>query len=239
MNFAYDLSGAGVPIMKKYRVGSGSSAKAAGYMTGPTAGVSGLVLGTATSTANAVGSSLDAATGSTTPTSDATALTTVIINPGAVYRLLIVKGATGGQLDVITESSGGSKTANTITGAEQAPNSPEMDEGTIVCVAGANKGQVRKITSTAATVATITEGWVNNNAVGDQFIMVPFMPTDVAGNNVNLTTSLAQARQDIAVGTGADMRHVELVFDLASVATARNNSYLFATFDDQIFNVTT
>jgi hypothetical protein len=239
MNVAYTLSG-GAPVIKKYRVASGSTAKAGGYVTNAAAGGSGVVLGLATTAANQVGSTLDAATGSTTPTSDATALTSVVINPDAVYKLVVVKGATGGQLDILTESSGGSKTANTITTGETAPNSPEMDEGTIICMTGANKGQVRKITSTSSTVATITEGWVNNNVAGDQFIMVPFTPGDNAANNVNLTTDLASARQDIAVGTGADMRTVELIIDQGSLTLARNGGiWVLAMFDDMIYNVTT
>lgn len=238
MNFGYSLSG-GAPVLKKYRVASGSTANAGGYVTNSVANGSGVVLGLVTTVANQVGCTLDAATGSTTPTSDSTPVTSVIINGDAVYRLLIVKGATGGQIDILTESAGGSKTANTITTGETAPNSPEMDEGTIVCVSGANKGQTRKLTSTSATVATTTEGWVNANVAGDISILLPWTPGDVAANNVNLTTDLAQARADIAVGTGADMRPVELLVDQGDVTNARNASYLLAMFDDLIWYQTT
>ena len=168
------------------------------------------------------------------PAADITAVTSVVINPDAVYRMLAVKGATGGQLDVLTESAGGSKTANTITTGETAPNSPSMDEGTIVCISGANKGQTRKITSVAATVATIIEGWVNLNAIGDVFLMLPWTPGDDAANNVNLTTDLASARADIAVGTGADMRPMDLIVDQSSIEASRNRSYVLAMFDDML-----
>ena len=117
MNFGYSLSG-GAPVIKKFRVASASSANAGGYVTGMVANGSGVVLGLATTAADQVGSSLDAATGATAPTSDTAAVTSVIVNNDAVYKLLIVKGATGGQLDILTESAGGSKTANTITTAE-------------------------------------------------------------------------------------------------------------------------
>lgn len=238
MNFGYSFSG-GAPVIKKYRVASGSTANAGGYVTVAVAGGSGVVLGLVTTVADQVGSTLDAATGSTAPTSDTAAVTSVVVNPDAVYRLLVVKGATGGQIDILTESAGGSKTVNTITAGETAPNSPSMDEGTIVCISGANKGQTRKITSVAATTATITEGWVNNNATSDVFILLPWTPADVAGNNVQLTTDLASARADIVVGTGADMRPVELIVDQATVTLARNSSYLLAMFDDHIYRQAT
>lgn len=236
MNLAYTFSG-GAPVIKKYRVGSGSTANAGGYVSSAVANGSGVVLGLTTSVVSQVGHTLDAATGSTTPTSDSTPVTSVVVNPDAVYRMLIVKGATGGQLDILTESAGGSKTANTITTGETAPNSPESDEGTIVCIAGANKGQMRKITSTSATVATVTEGWVNNNASGDVFLLLPWELSGPAGaNNINLTTNLANARQDVAVGTGALFRPVEFQIDMADVESARNRSYILAMFGDIIWN---
>lgn len=233
MNFAYSFSG-GAPVIKKYRVASGSTANAGGYVSEIVAGGSGVVLGTTTTVANVVGHTLDAATGSTAPSSDTTPVTSVVINPDAVYRLLIVKGATGGQIDILTESAGGSKTVNTITTGETAPNSPTMDEGTIVCISGANKGQIRKITSVGATAATTVEGWINNNASGDIMILLPWTPADTAANNINLTTDLTAARADIAVGTGADMRTIELSIDNSDVFNARNRSLVLAMFDDML-----
>lgn len=235
MKFGYSYSG-GAPVIKKYRVASGSSAVAGGYVSAAAANGTGVVKGLTTTVVLQVGHTLDAATGSATPTADTTALTSCVINPDAVYVMPIVKGATGGQIDILTESAGGSKIANVITTGETAPNSPSMDEGTIVCISGANKGQMRKITSVGATTATNIEGWVNNNAIGDIFILLPWSPADGAVANVNLTTDLASARADIAVGTGANMRPVELFIDQASVALARNGSLLYAAFNDSIFN---
>ncbi len=225
-------------MTKKYRVASASSSNAGGYATGIAADGTGIVLGLTTTVADQVGSTLDAATGSASPTSDLSAVTRVIISP-VVYKLLAVKGATGGQLDVLTESVGGSKLTNTMTTGETAPNGPEMDEGTIACVSGANKGQIRKITSTGATTATIIEGWVNNNAIGDVFILLPWTPADIVADNINLTTNLNNARADISLGTGADMRVVDLFVDMSSVANARNQSYVYAMFDDLIWRETT
>ncbi len=238
MNFAYSLSG-GAPVIKKYRVATASSAVAGGYVTGIVANGSGVVLGLATTVIDQVGHTLDAATGAVTPTSDTAAVTSVVVNNDAVYKFLIVKGATGGQLDVLTESVGGSRTVNTITTAETAPNSPEMDEGTIVCISGVNKGQVRKITSTAATTATTVEGWVNLNAIGDMFLLLPFTPADIVSDNINLTTDLTAARADVAYGTGADFRVIELQVDQGSTYTARNQSLVFGMFDDLLWRETT
>ena len=234
MNFGYSFSG-GTPIIKKYRVASGPSAVPGGYVTAAVANGSGVVKGLVTTVVLQVGSTLDAATGSTAPTSDSTPVTSVIVNPDAVYRMLIVKGATGGQVDVLTESAGGSKTANTITTGETAPNSPSMDEGTITCISGVNLGQRRKITSVSATVATITEGWVTANVAGDVFMLLPWCPEDGPTANVQLTTDLTSARADIAVGTGANMRPVDLLIDYANTFNARNLSYVTARFNDHIF----
>ncbi len=235
MNFGYSFSG-GAPVIKKFRVASASTANAGGYVSANVAGGTGVVLGVTTTVVLQVGHTLDAATGSATPTTDSGPVTSVVINPDAVYRMLIVKGATGGQVDVLTESAGGSKIANTITTGETAPNSPGMDEGTIVCISGANKGQTRKITSVAATIATNIEGWVSNNAIGDIFMLLPWQPGDGPVANVNLTTDLASARADIVVATGANMRPVELFIDQGSTFQARNRSYLFARFNDSIWS---
>lgn len=221
--------------MKKYRVASGSTANANGYVTAAVDGGTGVVLGVTTTVVLHVGSTIDAATGSATPTSDTGPVTTVIINPGAVYRMLLVKGATGGALDLLTESGGGSKIANTITTGETAPNSPDMNEGIIACISGANKGQVRKITSVSATIATNIEGWVNNNAIGDLFIMAGTFPGDGPLAAVNLTTNLANHRADITGATGVEMRVVEYQFDFSDVTNARNGSYSFARFGDSIW----
>jgi len=130
-------------------------------------------------------------------------------------------------------------TGITITTGDDAPNSEEKDEGTIACVSGANLGQSRKITTTSATVYTVTVPFLNDIAAGDQFIAVPWTPADVVGDNINLTTNLQEGRQDIAVGTGADLRVFDLEFDSASVSHARRQSFVYALFDDHIWRETT
>ena len=239
MKLAYIIGGGGA-LQKRYKI-SASMATAGVPVVVSAANGAGLALAATTTTADAVGVTLDTGTYSTTPAAGAEGTVLVTINPDAAWRLRMANGATAGTaLAITTESVGGSKTTNTITTGDPAPNSAEMDEGTIVCVSGANAGQSRKITSTSATEATTTVGWYSNNAVGDVYIIVPWTPADVAGDNINLTSNLAEARQDIAVGTGMDFRILDLEFDLGSgVTPARENSHVIALLDDHIFNTAT
>jgi len=238
MNLAYLLNG-GAPLIKRYKSGS-TFAAAGGYATITADGGAGVVLGLATTVADQVGLSLDTTTYSTTQ-GDAEAVVSLIVNPDAVLRIRMGRTATAGtQLQVTTNSAANTAgTGITITAGDDAPNSEEKDEGTIACVSGANLGQSRKITSTSATVYTVTVPFLNDIASGDQFLAVPWTPADVVGDNVNLTTNLQEGRQDIAVGTGADLRIFDLEFDYASVSHARRQSFVYALFDDHVWRETT
>lgn len=242
MNHAYNLSGS-APVLKKYRVATGSSTNqiAGTYVTVAAANGSGVVIGLTTTVTEQVGHNLDAATGSTAPTADANALTTVLINPDAVYRLRMCGGATSGTaLSTSTEQTGGSKTVHAFHATtDPDPNSPSMDEGTIFSVSGANMGQVRKITSVGANACTTTEGWVTANSAGDVFVVIPWTIGDTAGDNINLTSNLLEARQDIAVGTGADFRPIELQIDFSSQVNALRNSFVFAQMVANVLNTAT
>lgn len=225
--------------MKKYKVAE-TMATPGIVVLDAAAGAAGIGKASTTASANSVGVTVDTTTYSTAPAAGAEGVVTVIVNPNAVWRLHMSGAATAGTaLLIMTEATGGSKTANTITTGDVAPNSPNMDEGQIVCISGANAGQIRKVTSTSATVATVTVGWYNNNAIGDIFMLLPYTPADVAGNNIQLTTNLDEADASIVVGTGAAFRIVDLEIDFGNVTAARNNSYVHATLDDHIFNVTT
>lgn len=226
MNFAWDEIG-GQIVMRKMKI-SASFATAGIYATVNAASGAGIVVGLRTTVADQVGVTVDTGTYSTTQ-GDAEGLVTVITNPYAVYRLLMVGDEDNAQLTVTTNSSAETAgTVVTITSGDPAPNSPTMDEGTIVCVSGANVSRTRKITSVAATTATVTVPFQNDIASGDVFILVPWTPNDTAGDNVNLSADLSNAEQDVAVGTGADMRPLALEFDTSSQANARRNSYVYA-----------
>lgn len=233
MNYAYQLGGGSV-LKRRYRIGASLTVPGVPLLVTAADGT-GLVAASTTGAADAVGVSVDTGTYSTTQ-GDPEGMVTVIINPDAVYRLRMNNGATaGGQLALTTNSVASTTGLGvTITSGDAAPNSPEMDEGMIFCVSGANVGQGRKVTSTSATVATVTVPFLNDIAVGDQFIILPFNPLDVAGDNINLTSNLAEARQDIAVGTGIAAVHVDLEVDSSSVSNARRNSFVYAILDDHI-----
>lgn len=234
MNYAYQIGG-GSLLKKRYRIGASATVAGVPVLVAAADGA-GLALSLTTGATDAVGVTVDTGTYSTTQ-GDPEGQVTVIINPDAVYKIRLNNGATAGGQLALTTNSVASTTGLlvTITSGDAAPNSPEMDEGTIVGVSGANVGVARKITSTAATQATVTVPFPNDIAVGDQFIILPFNPSDVAGDNVNLTSNLAEGRQDIAVGTGIAAVHVDLEVDCSSVSNARRQSYLYAMLDDQIF----
>jgi hypothetical protein len=230
MNYGYDLTG-GAPVIKRYRI-SETLADPGVYVTVTTAGLTGVVKGVATTVVDQLGVTVSTATYSTTQGSVSSGVD-LILNPLAVYRLLMSGGATEGTALTLTTASAAASNGLSVTktGASGAgdpdPNSPTMDEGTIVCVSGANLGQVRKITSVSATVATVIDPFAAI-AVGDQFILVPWTPGDTAADNIQTTTLITQARQDIAVGTGADLRPIELEFDVSTVSNAQRNSYVYA-----------
>ena len=232
MNYAWDEIG-GQMILRDMKI-SATFATAGILATVITDGLAGIVVGLRTTVASQVGVTIDTGTYSTTQGA-VEGTVQVITNPYAVYRMLMVGDELDAQLSITTNSvvdTGG--TIVTITTGDVAPNSPSMDEGTIVCVGGANLGQTRKITSVAATTATVTVPFLNDIAVNDVFITVPWTPNDVAGDNVNTSRTLANAEQDVAVGTGADFRPLALEFDISSQANARQKSYVYANLVSHI-----
>lgn len=228
------LSG-GAAYIKRYKVAANVATAGIPLLNNADGGA-GVANGTTTSAANAIGLSLDAATYSTTQ-GDTEGIVTVDIRPDAVVRMRMSNSATSGTALVVTTNSSANSagTTVTITTGDPVPNSPDFDEGAIACVSGANVGHWRKITSNSATTAVVTVPFPNTIASGDVFILVPWMEVDVVGNNIQLTSDLLEARQDIATGTGAEFRILALEWDFSSQTNAQNNSYVSAQFDDHIF----
>ena len=226
MNFSWDETDA-ANHLRKMKI-SATFATPGIYATNTIADGAGIVVGLRTTVATQVGVTLDTGTYSTTQ-GDVEGVVTVLTNPWAVYRMLMVGAETGGDLTITTNSvASTSGLTVTITTGDPAPNSPEMDEGTIVCVSGANLGQTRKATSTSATAATVTVPFLNDIAASDVFVIVPWCLNDVASDNVNLSLNLSNAQQNVAVGTGADFRPLALEFDTSSQANAISKSYVYA-----------
>lgn len=234
--FSRKFDGANTYSTERLKTGISMASLGAPVIITAAAGA-GVVLGSTTGWTDAVGINLDASVYSTTQ-GDTEGVARVVVDPGAVFKWRIAGSATEGtQALVVTNSAASAAgTVITITTGDAAPNSPTLDEGTAYCVSGANAGQSRKITSVAATTATVTVPFTNDLAVGDVFILVPWTPFDVAGNNLQFSTALTEADQSIAVGTGAPVRIVGLIWSLTN---ARTDSWVEGVADDHVLNVTT
>lgn len=237
---AYTHSGTAPRVLKMKIASSFAAATVGGFALDSADGAAGINLATPTSAANCVGITLDSGVYSATQ-GDTEGVVSVAINPDAVYGLKMVGNNGNGQLSITTNSVAETAgTVVTITTGDPVPNSPTMDEGYLVCVAGANVGQTRKITSVSATAITVTVPFSNDIALNDVFIAVPWSPFDVAGNNACLdVSSRGNAVQNIAVGTGAEFRHIEVKFDTSGQTFARQNSWLYSQADDHWLNLLT
>lgn len=237
MNLAYLLSG-GAPVIHTYKIAETMATAAVPVELG-TAGQAGIALpADVDTTTDFVGVTLDTGTYSTTQ-GETEGVVSVIINPDAVYRALMYQDGNENQLSVTTNSAAETAgTVVTITTGDPAPNGPSHDEGTVVCVSGANVGQTRKITSVGATSLTVTVPFLNDIGSGDQFIHVPWTPGDVTNNNVRLTGT-GGAQVEGPVGTGQAWRVLELNFPSGSVSHIRRNSYAYLKSDDSVYDQTT
>lgn len=166
---------------------------------------------------------------------DVEELITVVISPDAVLKARMCNSAVSGTQLVRTTNSVAETagTTITITTGDPAPNSPDLAQGTLACIAGANKGQSRKFITSAATTAAATKPFTNDIASGDEFLIVPwFVMSNAGSDNVQLTTDLTEARQDIAAGTGIASEIWETKFDFSDVSSARRESYLYFAPND-------
>ena len=234
------MSGGSTAIVKRYQVAA-TKATAGVPVLVPAAGGSGVVVATTTSTANSVGVTIDTSNanrrgqvvGSTTyvtaqqtDNADTERAVATIINPFAVYALLMSGGATEGTAMILhTAVSGGSDGLSFVSDVNT--DSPEMADGTFFCLTGANAGMARKLTSNSTTTQTFVVAWPRDIAAGDTFILAPY--SDLFGVKVQLTTLLTGADASIAVGTGAALKPIEMKWD------GRTNSYLEAVLADSVF----
>lgn len=226
MNFGWSY-GTSAPHIMKAKIAA-TFATPGLYATVTAADGAGIVVGLRTTVGEQVGVAIDTGTYSTTQGATE-GVVSLITDPLAVYKMRARSGTTAAaDLDVTTNSAANTAgTGVTITTGDPVPNSPTMDEGTLICVSGANLGQSRKITSVSATVYTVTVPFLNDIAVGDQFIAVPWTPFDTAGDNINLDYTILNAQQNVAVATGADIRPILLELDTSSVVNAQRNSAVY------------
>lgn len=230
MQFGYLLSG-GTPVIKKYKMAAGHAAGV--IVVAPAAGATGLSTSTTTTWTNSLGLTLDAITaeGASVPYSTTQGaveyMQSVIVNPDAVLRALMVSSAASAELvekTVGTASSNGLTVVGTTGDAD--PSSPDMDEGTVWYVSGTNGGASRKITSTTTTLTTTVVMPFAANKIGDKFLFIPYSPGNTAG--VTMSTDLRNVRTEIAA-TGALAGILDLELN------GKGNSYLQLLQMDHIF----
>lgn len=225
MELAYTLFGS-APLMKKFQVNATVARAGVPHLI-PGAGNAGLVLGTTTGATDLVGVNLDTATYVTaqqTDGSSAARMITVVINPDAVWRMLMSGGATENTALALQTVTTASTTGLDVTTAASW-TSTEFDEGYVWGYDGANAGQARKITSTSATAGTVTVAFDQDTVVGDNFLRCPYSP--MQGATIQLSTLLTQADASIAVGTGAPFRPIELLLRDINLE-GRTNSFVLA-----------
>ena len=224
MRLAYTLHGA-APKVKDFQVAA--TAAVGVPLLIPAANGAGLAAASATSCANLVGVTLDAATYGTAQNaddSDPAAVVKVIINPDAVFIAKLAGGATAGTAltarTVVTASTTG---LAVDTGFDY--NSPSVDEGTIWGLVGANAGIVRKITSVSLTVATVTVAFPLDINVDDMFLHVPYFAFQ--SPTVTLTSDFTEIDCSVAISTSA-AELVPIESDFAEAA----NSFVFLIAGD-------
>lgn len=236
MEFGY-LLGGGAPTIKKYKMAAGHAAGIVVLVAA--ANATGLSTSTTTSFADAVGLTLDANVSQGSPVAYSTTqgqpeyLQSVIINPDAVIKALLVGSAANAALE---ERTVGTVSANglTVVGTtgDTDPSSPDMDEGTVWYSSGGNASASRKITSTTTTLTvTVVMPFPSTNKVGDKYHTIPYT-VGTKGACVTMSTDLKNVRGELAI-TGAAVAVVDL--DLLGKA----NSALHLLISDHIFGINT
>jgi hypothetical protein len=234
MQYAGNLSGS-TPYIVRYKVSATGLAAGVIVCAAPDGGSGEIIVTAATATANQMGSLLDAAnartgetlTYSTTQGAEEAAYS-VIINPDQVLRALMVTAATGTSMTQDTIATASSNGLTWVGGT--SVQSPDMDQGTVWYTSGANVGRSRKITSTGATVTGTVIVPFAANAVGDTILYAGISP---GLQGITLTTSVQNARADIAVATGVNVTTIKME------CNGSTDSYVHVVLTDHVFAQTT
>lgn len=238
MEFAYDLSGNSVPVMKKYVVAATNTVIGRPYLKTADAGV-GIVLGTTTGAVDFIGVNVDAAgtyaAGQNSDGSENAKLTTLIINPLAVYKARLSGGATDGTALTPRVVTTASTDGLSVTHSAYDASSPEMDEGTIWGYSGPNTGIARKITSTSSTATTVIVAFPRDTVVGDEFLLAPIHPT--RSITAQFTTNCTEIDASAAIAGDATVVVTEMVLNDRSMEGVLT-SYALIQFADHLFGAT-
>lgn len=233
MQFEY-LLGGGTPTIKKYKMAAGHAAGIVVLV--PAAEATGLSTSTTISFDDAVGVTLDAILSAGSPVAYSTTqgnvehLQSVIINPDAVFKALMVGSAVNAAIEQRTVGTASSNGLTVVgTAGETDPSSPSMDEGTVWYNSGANGGASRKITSVTTPLTVTVVVPFAANRIGDKFITIDYTP---GTKGVTMSTDLKNVRVDIAA-TGAAAYIVDLILNGPS------DSSLELVLNDHIFGTST
>jgi hypothetical protein len=235
MEFGY-LLGGGAPTIKKYKMAAGHAAGIVVVVAA--AGATGLSTSTTTAFTDVVGVTMDANVAQGSPVVYSTVqgqpeyLQSVIVNPDAVFKALLVGSAANAALEsraVGTVDSTGLTVVGTA--GETDPSAPSMDEGTVWYTSGGNAAASRKITSvTTPLTVTVVMPFAANKA-GDRFITIPYT-VGARGAIVTMSTDLKNVRGELAMA-GA----VASVVDIDTLGV--RNSALHLVLTDHIFGIST
>lgn len=229
MQYSGNISGS-TPYIVRYKVSATGLAAGVIVCSAPDGSSGEIIVTAATATANQMGVVLDAAnartgetlTYSTTQGADEAAYS-VIINPDQVLRALMVTGATGTSITQDTIATASSNGLTAVGGTSVA--SPDMDQGTLWYTSGANVGRSRKITSTSSVTATVIVPFAAN-VVGDTFLYAGISP---GLQGITLTTSVQNARADIAVATGVNVTAIKME------CNGSTDSFVHVVLTDHVF----
>jgi hypothetical protein len=233
MQHAYSLGG-GTIVIKRYKVNSAVAAGVIVMRQAEGGAATGLITSTTTSAADAVGVVVDqgennaGGPNSVYSTTDRTVgsecVYGVIVNPDAVWRILMVGGAANEAVRS-TAVNVASTDGLTVKSAFDY-NSPDMDGGVVWYTSGAYVGQSRKITSTSSTAITVIHPFSGSaDAVGDTFQAADYFTANLG---ITLSTDLLNARVDLAA-TGAELITVDTELN------GTRDSYIHAMLEDHVF----
>ena len=233
MQFEY-LLGGGTPTIKKYKMAAGHAAGIVVLV--PAAGATGLSTSTTTSFADAVGVTMDAILAQGAPVAYSTTqgevehLQSVIINPDAVFKALLVGSAANAVLETRTVGTASANGLTVVgTAGDTDPSSPDMDEGTVWYASGSNGGASRKITSTTTTLTVTVVMPFAANRVGDTYHTIDYTP---GTKSVTMSTNLQNVRGELAA-TGAAAYCVD------TILRGNGDSFLELVLNDHIFGTST
>lgn len=236
MKLARHLYG-GAPVIMPYQVGATVSNVGVPLLSLTAAGDSGLIACTTTGAANMVGISLDTATYVITQQTalDAERLVKVDIRPDAVYKVRLSNDGTTGTAQANHAVTTASAAGTVVTTSAFDWNGTDLDEGTVWCYSGANIGQVRKITSTSSTSATVTVPFENDTVVGDNFRHANFHPLDAQSETVTLTSDFLELDCSVATATnGAEFNCIQII--VSTVNDSSGDAYALLISDDHALN---